>query len=97
MHNYKRLILIVLILGCSTEPEPKYGCIDQKQQSLFLYQPLVIIEQDTFVCTSNNASFNASVVGDPIHSWNLNDGNILGPDTAISHNYSQSGFYEVIL
>ena len=77
--------------------EDKYGCIDQKQQSLFLYQPLVIIEQDTFVCTSNNASFNASVVGDPIHSWNLNDGNILGPDTAISHNYSQSGFYEVIL
>ena len=78
--------------------EDDYGCIDEKQQSIFLYQPLVLIEQDTFVCTqSSNALFEASVIGDPIHSWNLGDGTILGPDTAVYHTYNLNGLYNVEL
>ena len=78
--------------------EDIYGCIDEKQQSIFLYQPLVLIEQDTFVCTqSANALFEASVIGDPIHSWNLGDGTTLGPDTAVYHTYNQNGFYHIEL
>ena len=78
--------------------EDDYGCIDEKQQSIFLYQPLVLIEQDTFVCTqSSSALFEASVIGDPTHSWNLGDGTILGPDTAVYHTYNQNGFYNIEL
>lgn len=77
--------------------EDDYGCIDERQQSLFLYQPLVLIEQDTFACNSSNINFECSVVGDPIHSWDLDDGTILGPDTTISHSYNQNGFYHVVL
>ena len=78
--------------------EDNYGCIDEKQQSIFLYHPLVLIEQDTFVCTqSANALFEASVIGDPIHSWDLGDGTTLGPDTAVYHTYNQNGFYHIKL
>ena len=63
-----------------------------------MYQPLVLIEQDTFVCTqSANALFEASVIGDPIHSWNLGYGTTLGPDTAVYHTYNQNGFYHIEL
>ena len=41
--------------------------------------------------------FEASVIGDPIHSWNLGDGTILGPDTTIYHTYNQNGFYSIEL
>ena len=85
------------VLTLSLKIEDNYGCVDQKQQSLFLYQPLVLMEQDSFACNSSNAYFEASVIGDPVHSWNLGDGTTLGPDTAVTHIYTQNGFYEVIL
>ena len=51
-----------------------------------------------FICTqSSSALFEASVIGDPVHSWNLGDGTILGPDTTIYHTYNQNGFYNIEL
>ena len=54
-------------------------------------------ELDEIFKLSNNAIFECSVIGDPIHTWDLDDGTIITPDTAVIHTYSQNGVYEVVL
>jgi PKD repeat protein len=83
----------------SLRVEDEFGCFSESQQALFLYQPLALIEQDTFACNSSVVNFECSVIGEPGHSWNFDDGTIIGPDadTSITHTYTQNGFYEVIL
>ena len=75
----------------------QYGCISESQQNLFLYHPLALIKQDTFACKGSNVLFNCSVKDDPLHSWDMTDGTIISPDTAIIHEFLQSGWYNPIL
>ena len=94
--------VITLALDDSVKPlrlkiTDQYGCIAETQRNLFLYQPLALIEQDTFVCRGNSINIECSVIGDPIHTWDLGDGTIVNNDTAFTHTYSQNGLFEITL
>ena len=80
----------------SLKVEDNYGCVNESQQNLFLYHPLVIIEDTNFACNSSPANFIASVVGDPDHYWML-ESDTLGTDTSISYSFNVNGFFEVVL
>ena len=75
----------------------QYGCISSSEQNIFRHHPLAIIEQDSFACVGSNLVFSCCVKEDPIHSWDMVDGNIYSPDTAIIHQYQQTGWYNPIL
>jgi PKD repeat protein len=75
----------------------QYGCVSESQQNIFLYHPLALIEQDSFACNSSNVLINCSVKDDPIHLWDMTDGTTISSDTAIIHQYQQSGWYNPIL
>ena len=73
--------VITLALDDSVKPlrlkiTDQYGCVAETQRNLFLYQPLALIEQDTFVCRGNSVNIECSVIGDPIHTWDLGDGTL---------------------
>lgn len=75
----------------------QFGCIAESEQNIFLYHPLAIIEQDTFACNGSNLIFSCCVKEDPIHYWDLDDGGNYTPDTAIVHQYQQTGWFTPIL
>ena len=94
--------VITLALDDSVKPlrlkiTDQYGCVAETQRNLFLYQPLALIEQDTFVCRGNSVNIECSVIGDPIHTWDLGDGTIVNNDTAFTHTYNQNGLFEITL
>lgn len=74
-----------------------FGCVDVKQQSLFLYQPIVLVDQDTVICFGSPLSIESSSIADYTYSWDLDDGTIITNDTAISHTYASAGTYLVKL
>ncbi len=74
-----------------------FGCVDEKHQSLFLYQPIVLVDQDTIVCFGSPLNIESSSIADYNYSWDLDDGTIITNDTAISHTYSSAGTYLVKL
>ena len=71
----------------------QYGCESESQQNIFLYHPLALIEQDSFACFGGTINIVCSVKDDPIHTWDMKDGSLLTPDTAIFHGYQQSGWF----
>tara|TARA_B100001287_G_scaffold125390_2_gene105686 strand:+ start:17727 stop:23681 length:5955 start_codon:yes stop_codon:yes gene_type:complete len=80
----------------SLKIEDDYGCVNESQQSLFLYQPLVLIEDTNFACNSVPTNFTASVIGDPEHYWIL-DTDTLGTDTTLNHSFPTNGIYQITL
>ena len=75
----------------------QYGCISKSEQNVFLHHPLAIIEQDSFACVGSNLIFSCCVKDDPIHYWDMTDGNLFSPDTAVLHQYQQTGWFNPIL
>ena len=75
----------------------QYGCESESQQNIFLYHPLALIEQDTFACFRESIVMECCVKDDPIHTWDMKDGSFLGPDTAFSYEYQQSGWFSPTL
>ena len=71
----------------------QYGCESESQQNIFLYHPLALIEQDSFACFGESINMECSVKDEPTHTWDMKDGSFLSPDTAISYNYQQSGWF----
>jgi PKD repeat protein len=71
----------------------QYGCESESQQNIFLYHPLALIEQDSFACFGETINMVCSVKDQPIHTWDMKDSTFLSPDTAIFHNYQQSGWF----
>ena len=45
----------------------------------------------------SNLIFSCCVKDDPIHYWDMTDGNLFSPDTAVLHQYQQTGWYNPIL
>lgn len=74
-----------------------FGCIDEKHQSLFLYQPILLVDQDTLICFGSPLNIESSSIADYSYSWDLDDGTTINNDTAISHTYASAGTYNVKL
>ena len=75
----------------------KFGCIGESQQNVFLYHPLAIIKQDTFACFGSNIFVECCVKDEPIHNWDMTDGNLITLDTTFTHEYQQTGWFNPIL
>ena len=75
----------------------KFGCIGESQQNVFLYHPLAIIIQDTFACFGSNIFVECCVKDEPIHNWDMRDGNLITLDTTFTHEYQYSGWFNPVL
>ena len=69
--------------------------LTEKHQNLFLYQPIVLIDQDTMICFGSSINIESSALGNYTYSWDMDDGTIIPTDTIITHPYTNPGIYNI--
>lgn len=71
------------------------GCVRQMQKKIVVKGPKGIISYDPLsMCAPSAVHFKVKAVDADAYTWDFNDGAIkTGPDTTVSHTYSNAGLY----